>query len=144
MRKHFYSILFLINFVAFSQEKTIRFEDYIYEANIKTVLLYPLLGEAHDAARSLSPPVLSLNDSKNLWLEFDDLNADYEQYHVKILHCTYDWKQSVLSEIEYMPEYNDLIINDYQVSSTTSIQNTPNTMVNTPRQAPQIPTIKGW
>jgi hypothetical protein len=79
MQKHFFSILFLINFIAFSQEKNLRFEDYIYEPNIKTVLLYPLLGEAHDAARTLNPPVLSLNDSKNLWLEFDDLNANYEQ-----------------------------------------------------------------
>lgn len=32
----------------------------------------------------------------------------------------------------------------YQGSSTTPIQTTPNTTINTPRQAPQIPTIKGW
>jgi hypothetical protein len=121
MRKYLYSILFLLNFAAFSQEKAIRFEDYIYETNIKTVLLYPLLGEPHDVARTLNPPVLSLSESKNLFLEFDDLNANYEQYHIKILHCTYDWKQSILSEIEYMPEYNDLIINDYQVSRTTKV-----------------------
>ena len=121
MRKTFFLFLFLINLVVFGQEKALRFEDYTYEPNIKTVMLYPLVGDANDAARTLNPPVLSLNDSKNLWLEFDDLNADYEQYHVKILHCTYDWKQSVLSEIEYMPEYNDLIINDYQVSRGTKV-----------------------
>lgn len=32
----------------------------------------------------------------------------------------------------------------YQGSSTTPIQTTPNTTINTPRQAPQVPTIKGW
>ena len=32
----------------------------------------------------------------------------------------------------------------YQSSSTTSIQTTPNTTINTPRQAPQAPSIKGW
>lgn len=121
MQKTLVLIFSLIYSQLFAQNKELKFEDYTYEPNIKTVLLYPLIGDAHDAARTLNPPVLYLQDSKNLWLEFDDLNADYEQYHVKILHCTYDWKQSVLSEIEYMPEYNDLMVNDYQVSQSTKV-----------------------
>ena len=32
----------------------------------------------------------------------------------------------------------------YQGSSTTPIQTTPNTAIDTPRQAPQAPTVKGW
>lgn len=32
----------------------------------------------------------------------------------------------------------------YQGSSTTPIQTTPNTTINTPRQAPQAPSVKGW
>ena len=32
----------------------------------------------------------------------------------------------------------------YQGSSTTPIQTTPNTTINNPRQAPQVPTVKGW
>lgn len=32
----------------------------------------------------------------------------------------------------------------YKGSSTTPIQTTPNTTINTPRQAPQVPTVKGW
>jgi len=32
----------------------------------------------------------------------------------------------------------------YQGSSTTPIQATPNRTINTPRQASQVPTIKGW
>jgi hypothetical protein len=32
----------------------------------------------------------------------------------------------------------------HQGSSTTPIQTTPNTTINTPRQAPQAPTVKGW
>ncbi len=102
-------------------QKQLRFEDNIYEPTIKSVLLYPLVGDANDAARNLNPPVIQLQDSKNLWLEFDDLKANYEQFHVKILSCTMDWKQSILSEIEYMPEYNDLIINDYRVSQNTKV-----------------------
>ncbi len=121
MRKGLFVVFILCQFVVFGQTKPLHFEDFTYEPNIKPVLLYPLLGDSHDAARTLNPPVLLLNDSKNLWLEFDDLNANYEQYHLRILHCTYDWKQSTLSEIEYMPEYNDLLVNDYQVSRTTKV-----------------------
>ena len=114
-------LLFISVSNLFAQNKQLRFEDFTYESNIKSVLLYPLIGDAHDAARNLNPPVIMLQDSKNLWLEFDDLKASYEQFHVKILSCTMDWKQSVLSEIEYMPEYNDLIINDYRVSQNTKV-----------------------
>lgn len=32
----------------------------------------------------------------------------------------------------------------YQGSSTTPIQATLNTTINTPRQAPQVPSVKGW
>ncbi|MFD2521880.1 type IX secretion system plug protein [Emticicia soli] len=104
-----------------AQTKQLRFEDTTYDPNIRSVQLYPLVGNADDPAKSLNPPVVQLNDNNSLWLEFDDLNPTYQQYHVKILHCGMDWKQSVLSEIEYMPEYNDLIINDYQVSQNTKV-----------------------
>ena len=32
----------------------------------------------------------------------------------------------------------------YQGSSTTPIYSPPNTTINTPRQAPQAPSVKGW
>ncbi|MBA4849888.1 type IX secretion system plug protein domain-containing protein [Emticicia sp. BO119] len=113
--------LFPLHWLSAQTTKQLRFEDATYEPNIKSVQLYPLLGNASDPAKSLNPPVVQLNDNNNLWLEFDELNAAYQQFHVKILHCGMDWKQSVLSEIEYMPEYNDLIINDYQVSQNTKV-----------------------
>lgn len=114
------AFLFPIHWLS-AQTKQLRFEDTTYEPNIRSVQLYPLVGNVDDPAKSLNPPVVQLNDNNSLWLEFDDLNPTYQQYHVKILHCGMDWKQSVLSEIEYMPEYNDLIINDYQVSQNTKV-----------------------
>ena len=121
MHKVFLLVIFLTTNAIYAQTKQLRFEDYTYEPTIKSVQLYPLLGSASDAARSLNPPVTQLKDNNNLWLEFDDLKPSYQQYHVKVLHCGMDWKQSPLSEIEYMPEYNDLIINDYQVSQNTKV-----------------------
>lgn len=32
----------------------------------------------------------------------------------------------------------------YQSTSTTPVASTPNTSINTPRQAPQAPSVKGW
>ena len=32
----------------------------------------------------------------------------------------------------------------YQGTSTTPIVTSPNTTINTPRQAPQVPSVKGW
>ena len=32
----------------------------------------------------------------------------------------------------------------FQGSSTTPIYTQPNTTINTPRQAPQVPTVRGW
>lgn len=38
----------------------------------------------------------------------------------------------------YSPQGN------FQGSSTTPVYATPNTSINTPRQAPQVPNVKGW
>jgi hypothetical protein len=114
-------ILILLGAVGFaSAQKTLRYEDYVYEPNIKSVQLYPQASSAYSISSSaLNPAVARLGET--MTLEFDDLTADYEQFHVKIFHCTADWKQSVLSEIEYLNEYNDYIINDYEVSRNTKV-----------------------
>ncbi len=115
-------LLFLIlgaNF-CLAQNTQLIYEDYIYQSHIKSVLLYPSLGK-DDASKTLNPPIASLQEDRPLVLEFDDLNAEFEQYHLRIVHCNYSWKPSNLSEIEYMPEYNDLLINDYQVSNGTKV-----------------------
>lgn len=109
---------FCIQKHGFSQYST---SNSVYQKDIKTVLLYPFAGSLTAPARTLSPPIRQLNDNQPLILEFDDLAADYSQYHVKIKHCTADWEFSVLNEIEYLQDFNDFIINDYEVSQNTKI-----------------------
>ncbi len=111
-------ILLFLSVACFSQLKT---EDAVHSPNIKTVLLYPFAGSLTAPARTLVPPVRQINNNQPLILEFDDLAADYAQYHVKIKHCTADWEFSVLNEIEYLQDFNDFIINDYEVSQNTKI-----------------------
>lgn len=118
MKKLLTVLLLLSSVGGFSQKNT---ADAVYVSTIKTVLLYPFSGSLTAPARTLQPPIRQLNDNQPLILEFDDLSADYSQYHVKIKHCTADWEISVLNEIEYLQDFNDFIINDYEVSQNTKI-----------------------
>lgn len=116
---YFFVFLLLNTFTVFGQ-KTLQYSDFTYQPNIKSVLLYPA-NQSDGINPMLKSPIVALNGEIPLVLEFDDLNASYEQYHLKIIHCTYDWQPSVLSEIEYMSDFNDIIINDYAVSQNTKV-----------------------
>ena len=94
MKKALTALLLLFSISCFSQVET---KDAIYTPDIKTVLLYPFSGSLTAPARTLTPPIRQLNDNQPLILEFDDLSADYSQYHVKIKHCTADWEISILN-----------------------------------------------
>jgi len=96
--------------------------DAIYEPDIRTVLLVPLLGsDPADPALSLNPPVINLSENTGLVLSFDDLRADYRPFRARLLHCTWDWQPSALSDIEFTYEYNDFPIQDYQLSNGTKV-----------------------
>ncbi|MFC5412372.1 DUF5103 domain-containing protein [Larkinella bovis] len=97
-------------------------EDRIFDTSLKTVLLYPVLGnDATDPAQTLNPPVIDQTVGTQLMLEFDDLTANYRPFRAKLVHCNADWKQSVLNDIEFTYEYNDYPIQDYQISLNTKI-----------------------
>ncbi len=103
------------------EPKKIIYDNHIYEPYIRTVQLYPILSSGKNAQATLNPPVVNLQDSQPLLLEFDCLNPEFQSFRVKIFHCNADWKPSVLNEIEYLPEYNDFPINDYRNSFATKI-----------------------
>ena len=103
------------------EPKKIIYDNHIYEPYIRTVQLYPTLSSGKNAQATLNPPVVNLQDSQPLLLEFDCLNPEFQSFRVKIFHCNADWKPSVLNEIEYLPEYNDFPINDYRNSFATKI-----------------------
>lgn len=115
MPKYFLILIFPFYLNA---QKTLLYEDNTYETNIKTVLVYPASGGS-SLARGLQVPVIELGES--LRLEFDDLSAKYEQYHVKVIHCDINWLPSKINAIEYVNNFNDEIINDYAVSQSTKV-----------------------
>jgi len=93
-------------------EQRIRYEDYVYKSNIKTVLF-------HEVSWEFAPPVLSLHGNEKLLLSFDDLDGDQKQYTLTFQHCNADWTPSDLMVSEYLNGFYDLnILNSVFASGT--------------------------
>ena len=88
--------------------------DYIHKNNISTVLFTQEDFE-------LSEPYIRLNSADRLILSFDDLDADYKNYHYTIIHCNADWQPSELREYEYIEGFYEDQIKDYYRSMNTRV-----------------------
>jgi hypothetical protein len=121
MRLTLFILLSLHFLTAHAQTQNVRLEDYIYNPKIATVLLYPGIDDPENPRRLISPPVLPMQTSYPLVLEFDDLAASFAGYRVKIIHCNADWTKSNLNDIEYTYEYNEYPINSNEQSFSTKV-----------------------
>jgi hypothetical protein len=110
-------ILVLLSALFSSPDKELRYEDFVYEEQIKTVRLFP---NTNDPQGKTASPIVSLGGNQ-LLLEFDDLLSDRANYYVKIIHCNYNWEQSRLHDLDFLAEYNEFNINDYFYSNNTHI-----------------------
>lgn len=93
--------------------KALKLIDKAYENKIRTIQLSP-------PGSTILPAVARLNQN-NLILQFDDLSTDLDTYYARIIHCTYDWKESDLQSLDYLKDYNEFPINTYEFSVDTHI-----------------------
>lgn len=56
-----------------------------------------------------------------LLLEFDDLQSELGNYTVKIFHCNYDWTPSSLHDLDFLRDYNEFNVTQYEFSGNTHI-----------------------
>lgn len=100
-------------------KKELEFIDKIYEQHIKTAILY----HADDIkATPLYPAVIPLFQQIPLVLKFDELfTDDAEYYKAKIIHCNMHWESSYLSELQYLFEYNEFSVDEFDFSIATKI-----------------------
>jgi len=77
--------------------------------NIKTIVFK---GDTDDQF-----PVVSLGSP--IYLEFDDLLANEQDYYYKIVHCDYDWTPSSLLKSQYLNGMDNERIVDYANSYST-------------------------
>jgi hypothetical protein len=101
-------------------DKTIELADRVYEEQIRTVRLYSGV-PAGDAPNPELNPAVTRMGFWNLKLEFDDLQSGRDSYYLRIIHCNHDWSKSTLSDLDFMPEYNEYPIIDFEFSLDTEI-----------------------
>jgi hypothetical protein len=97
--------------------KVLEFKDFAYEPQIRTILLNPATGTPE---ATLQPSLIHLGNW-NLVLQFDDLNTQRENYYAKIIHCNYDWTKSQLMDLDFITQYNEFAINNYEFSIDSHI-----------------------
>jgi hypothetical protein len=97
--------------------KVLSFTDLTYEEQIKTVSIHPAV---NDPQATLLPAVTALGQW-NLILEFDDLSTQRDSYYAKIIHCNFDWTKSTLMDLDFMTEYNEFPINNFEYSADSHI-----------------------
>jgi hypothetical protein len=108
----FYLISLLFLFNAVRAEKELRYENYIYEDQIRSVQLtqpgtiYPV-------------PVIKLGTSDQLTLSFDELGESNDYYQYTLVHCDAGWQPSNLRPLEYLNGNVFDNISDFKYSSNT-------------------------
>ncbi|HTA60988.1 MAG TPA: DUF5103 domain-containing protein, partial [Bacteroidia bacterium] len=130
LASNFITLCFLLNgFFAFSQNdaknlKTdsteeyvntnqLRYEDWVYVPNIKSVLL-------HESSFILSSPIIDFDGGQQVTLTFDDLDGDSKSYYYTLVHCDAYWKPSDLMQQEYLTNYFEEPIQTYTFSGGTT------------------------
>lgn len=94
------------------REDFMRYEDFVYTPNIRSVLLYK-------EGFEMSAPIVSLHGDEHIVLTFDDLTAEYTKYEYTIIHCDADWNPSDLLQNEYLETFTDDFIDNYAFSLNT-------------------------
>jgi len=100
-----------------SNPKTMRFIDFGYEHQIRTAVIRP---DFADPRTYLEPAVTRLGEW-NLLLEFDDLRDQRDNYYARIIHCNYDWTRSSLMDLDFLTDFNEFPINNFEFSVDTHI-----------------------
>lgn len=62
-------------------------------------------------------PIIKIGEP--IYLEFDDILANEQDYYYKITHCDYDWKKSALLKSQYLDGVDNQRIVNYENSYTT-------------------------
>ncbi|MFN3801652.1 DUF5103 domain-containing protein [Belliella pelovolcani] len=115
MRYYFVCLFSLISFTIFGQSPI---QDRVYEENIQSVRLFP---QSQDFAAQMSSPAISLQAASPLLLSFDDIAYDPDMYSARIIHCDMDWIPSDLKENDYLDQFNEFNVTDYNYSIDTRI-----------------------
>jgi hypothetical protein len=112
------SALLLLPFASNAQDDDyfddsyLRYEDRTYQNSIKTV-------QFHIRNVPMSLPVIKLGSNEQLQLQFDDLDAEYDDYTYTVIHCDRNWEPSDIPQQEYIDGFLEETILNYDFSFNT-------------------------
>jgi hypothetical protein len=98
----------------FYEDGFLRFGDFVYQNNIKSILFSRKGWE-------FSSPIIELNTSETLILMFDDLDGDFKNYAYTIIHCDALWQPSEMMDYEYIEGFPEDRITEYAFSRNTRV-----------------------
>ncbi|WP_207431230.1 DUF5103 domain-containing protein [Sabulibacter ruber] len=97
---------------------SLRYEDAIYAQDVRSVQLYTRNFNVGDV---LAPPIVSIEQSSPLVLEFDRMTAPRSRAVVRIHHCDFNWQRSQLQPLQYVQDYNEFFIMEVEPSAGTKV-----------------------
>ncbi len=115
MKQALFSIFILLSLCLSAQKNTyyekpvLRYDDYIYQEGIKTIRFHP-------ASDNLGLPMIRLSSGESLILTFDDLYEDFVNYNYTVIHCDANWQPSGLMKSDYLNNFQDYYITNYDYS----------------------------
>lgn len=115
--KNYFLKIFLLIIIFFTTEAVSAFpnDDAVYSPSVKTILFFKKGFE-------MGQPVIKLGENEDLFLAFDDLDADSKPYKFTVIHCEADWKTSGdIRPEEYIEGFTEDRIDDYQYSFNTLV-----------------------
>lgn len=101
----------------------IRYEDYIYEDNIKTVRFYPGFPNVSENQKA-AYPILFLNERTPLTLEFDELidpNEPESYFLADLINCDANWRPTTILPIEFYEGFSQKQITQWRRSEFTNV-----------------------
>ncbi len=99
---------------AYVESNYLRYDDFVYNDNIHSVLFYNTKNE-------LSYPIISLGTNEKLKLSFDDFDTDLKSYYYTFIHCNVNWTSSDLIASQYLSNYLEDDIREYKYSFNTDV-----------------------
>ena len=96
-----------------SRSLEIEYTDKEYSQNIGNVRI-----SQANTGLTFYENIFNLSQELAYELTFDLLEKDFKYLHMKIFNCTWDWKKSQLNNLEYLSDYNEFPINNYEFSQS--------------------------
>jgi hypothetical protein len=95
----------------------LKYEDKNYRESIHTVQFHP-------AAVEFGFPIIRLNSTDKLRLDFDDFDADNKSFDYTLIHCDFSWKPTEIGVGQYLQNAQNETITSFAQSFNTTPQYT--------------------